>query len=325
MATYVSAGYWTAGYSTGETGGGTSYTLTGNAGSYSLSGGSVTLTKTVGATAYSLTANAGTYSLSGGTAALSLGRKITATAGSYSLTGGTAALKVGRKITANAGTYSLTGGSATLTKTAGATAYALTALAGSYAITGGSAVLKAGRTLTALAGSYSIAGGSATLAKTGATAYALTGEAGIYAMFGGDAVLAWSGEATEQMPAGVGNIGQRTRKKPRDLYWNPTTQRFEEAPPATIEQAVAVLAQAPVKAARKVAKTVRDYSGEVAELERLRSQVVSLQNQYAQKLAEDARLSAAAEVVRQFIEDEEDATALIWAATMDESHLVWMF
>lgn len=119
----------------------TNYTLTASAGSYALTGGSATLTKTGGAVAYSLTASAGAYALSGGTAALKVARRVTANAGSYSLTGGTASLKVARKITALAGSYSVVGGNATLTKSAGATAYALTALPGAYAVTGGSATL----------------------------------------------------------------------------------------------------------------------------------------------------------------------------------------
>lgn len=87
-------------------------------------------------TSYSLIGDPGSYSLAGGTASLSVGRKITANAGSYSLSGGSATLKAGRALTANAGTYSITGGSATLTKTGGGTSYTLTALAGEYKFTG---------------------------------------------------------------------------------------------------------------------------------------------------------------------------------------------
>lgn len=116
--------------------GGTSYTLTGLAGTYSLSGGSASLK--VGR---AITANAGTYSVNGGTATLKVGRSLTASAGTYSLTGGSAALSVGRKLTASAGSYSITGSSATLTKATGATAYSLTGLAGSYVIAGSPAVM----------------------------------------------------------------------------------------------------------------------------------------------------------------------------------------
>jgi len=97
---------------------------------------------TGGATSYTLTANAGVYTLTGGSASLTVGRKITANAGSYSLTGGSASLKVSRTLSALAGGYSLSGGSAVLTKTGGGPqSYTLTASQGSYSITGASATL----------------------------------------------------------------------------------------------------------------------------------------------------------------------------------------
>ena len=151
-----------------------------------------------GGAAYTLTGLAGTYSLTGGTATLKVGRALTANAGTYSLTGGTAVLKAGRALTANAGSYSLTGGAATLTKTTGTVAYSLTGNAGAYSLTGGSAVLKVGRTLSANAGAYSLTGGDAVLTKTGITAYALTALAGSYLITGGDAVLTIS-SATDKV------------------------------------------------------------------------------------------------------------------------------
>ena len=134
---------------------------------------------------YTLTGNAGSYTLTGGTASLKVGRKITANAGSYTLSGGSAVLKVGRQLTANAGTYSLTGGSATLTKSVAGISYTLTASPGTYALTGGAASLKAGRQITALAGAYGVTGGSAQL-KTGRV---LTALPGVYQLTGGSAEL----------------------------------------------------------------------------------------------------------------------------------------
>lgn len=141
-----------------------------------------------GGTNYSLTALAGTYSLTGGTASLKVARSLTANAGTYSYTGGTAVLKANRKITANAGSYSLSGGSASLV-----VARKITANAGTYSLVGGTAVLKAGRNLTALAGSYSVVGESATLTKTaaGGINYSLTALAGTYLLTGGSATLDW--------------------------------------------------------------------------------------------------------------------------------------
>lgn len=187
-------------------GGGTSYTLTGLAGSYSLSGGTASLK-----VARSVTANAGTYALSGGTAVLKVARNITANAGTYGLTGGNAVVTVQRKLTGNAGAYSLSGGSATLTKSAGAVAYALTGDAGVYSLTGGTAGLVVNRSLVGDAGSYSLTGGDAVLTKTGITAYTLLADAGVYALSGGDAVLSWSGEVQVRQ-GGLGKLRAQLRK-----------------------------------------------------------------------------------------------------------------
>lgn len=90
-----------------------------------------------GPTAYTLTADAGSFTLSGQDAGFVVGRILTADAGSFALTGQDAALRIGRVITADAGAFVLTGQDATLTVTpAGGTAYTLTAEAGSFALTG---------------------------------------------------------------------------------------------------------------------------------------------------------------------------------------------
>jgi hypothetical protein len=90
-----------------------------------------------GPTAYTLTADAGSFTLSGQDANLTIGRILTADAGAFTLSGQDAALSVGRVITADAGAFTLTGQDATLTVTpAGGTAYTLTADAGDFALTG---------------------------------------------------------------------------------------------------------------------------------------------------------------------------------------------
>lgn len=68
-------------------GGPTAYTLTCDAGSFTLSGQDATLTKTS-----ILVADAGSFSLTGQDATLALGRVLTAEAGSYALTGQDAGL-----------------------------------------------------------------------------------------------------------------------------------------------------------------------------------------------------------------------------------------
>jgi hypothetical protein len=123
----------------GPSAGGGAYTLTADAGIYTLSGQAATLTKSK-----LLTADAGSYSIAGQTATLSWSSPgtytLTADAGSYTMSGQTATLLKSNVLTASAGAYSLSGQDATLTKAAAA-AYTLTANAGSYILQGQSAVL----------------------------------------------------------------------------------------------------------------------------------------------------------------------------------------
>ncbi len=187
-------------------GGGPTYTLTCDAGSYSLTGTDATLT--VGRT---IDCDAGSYAVTGTDAALTVGRTIVAEAGSYTVAGTDADLTVGRTISADAGTYTLTGtdagltvarvldaasGTYTLTGTAadldysgaGGPTYTLAADAGTYALSGTAATLTVSRTISAEAGTYTLTGTDATLAFT----RLLTAEAGTYTLTGTDATLAFT-------------------------------------------------------------------------------------------------------------------------------------
>lgn len=152
-------------------GGGGAYTLTCNAGSYSLSGQSATLLKTK-----LITANAGAYTYSGVSAGLARNRVLTAQAGSYAFAGQSAGLLKTKLITASAGSYTYTGVNAGLLKT---------------------------KLLNANAGAYSFAGQDAVLTKTTAGAYTLTCLAGSYTLNGQSATLTYSGSAST-IPAGGG-------------------------------------------------------------------------------------------------------------------------
>lgn len=116
--------------------GGSPYTLTAAAGSYTLTGGAATLK--VGRV---VSAAAGSYTLTGNTATLAVGHKLSAAAGSFALAVNAATLAYGRKLPASAGSYTFTGNAATLTYTPLAGAYRLTAAAGAFAVTGGDATL----------------------------------------------------------------------------------------------------------------------------------------------------------------------------------------
>lgn len=162
-----------------------------------------------GGASYTLTANAGSYALTGSSASLSVGRKITADAGTYSITGSSATLSAGRQITANAGTYSITGGSAALS-----VGRKITANAGTYSISGGTAALSVGRKITGQAGVYSLTGGSAVLTKSsGGIAYTLTGSAGSYAVVGSNATLTKGSAVTYS--GGYEHLGRRQTAEER--------------------------------------------------------------------------------------------------------------
>lgn len=112
----------------------------------------------VPSTNYTITADAGSYTLTGVAAILKSARTMVAVAGSYVLTGTDAALKRGYGIVAEAGSYAITGTAATLTS-----ARRMVAEAGSYALTGTAAALKAAFRMAADAGSYILTGFAAGL------------------------------------------------------------------------------------------------------------------------------------------------------------------
>jgi hypothetical protein len=118
--------------------GGSPYTLTGDAGSYTLTGIAAGLKA-----GRKLAGAAGSYAITGQDATLTYtpdsGSPFTlvADAGSYTLTGVAAGLRATRRLTGAAGSYTLTGQAATF----GTRAYRLVAAAGSYTMTGVAATL----------------------------------------------------------------------------------------------------------------------------------------------------------------------------------------
>lgn len=122
--------------------------------------------KPAAAGSYTLTADAGSFTLSGQDATLSKSRILTADAGAFTLTGQDATLARNRFLTADAGSFTLTGQDATLTYAA-AGSYTLVADAGSFTLSGQDATLLKTRILTADAGSFTLSGQSATLTWSG--------------------------------------------------------------------------------------------------------------------------------------------------------------
>lgn len=215
-------------------GSGATYTLTTDAGSYTVTGQAATLLAnrqlTTDAGSYTVTGqaatllanralalNAGSYAVTGQNPSLLASRKLTADAGSYAVTGQATSLLVNRLLSAEAGSYTLTGLEATLTYTPGAT-YTLTADAGSYTLTGQAASLLVNRVLTADTGSYVVVGAAASLLinrllAAGAGSYTVTGQnpslllnrllatdAGSYALTGKAVGFVYSGAAPVTTP-----------------------------------------------------------------------------------------------------------------------------
>lgn len=146
---------------------------------------------------YTLTCDAGSYTLAGQDALLRRTYTLTCDAGAYVLTGQDATLTRGYQLTCDAGAYVLAGQDATLNYVpgAGAVNYTLICDAGAYSLAGQDAILTRGYTLTCDAGAYSLAGQDATLVYTpgsGSIAYTLTCEAGSYSLFGQDASLVYT-------------------------------------------------------------------------------------------------------------------------------------
>jgi len=158
--------------------------------------------------AYTLTADAGTYSVSAADAGMRAARRLSANAGSYAYSGAAAGLYVGRRLTADAAAYSVTGNDAVLSYSGGVTHYTMTADAGSFAVTGSAASLIAGRKLVAAAGSYSVGGQTAAFAR----AYRLTADATSYSVSLNAATLTYSGAGsllwTPQTPGAASWVAQ---------------------------------------------------------------------------------------------------------------------
>jgi len=67
-----------------------------------------------GGTGYTLTADAGSYTITGSDASLLFDRSLSAESGSFSITGSDASLLLDRSLSAEQGSYSITGSDATL-------------------------------------------------------------------------------------------------------------------------------------------------------------------------------------------------------------------
>lgn len=138
----------------------TTYTVTAQAGSYSISGQSVTVLKNK-----LLTAQVGSYIVSGQNAILLRHRNLNSQAGEYAVSGQAVSILRHRNITASTGNYTLAGQSVGITYTSLIPAYSMQCLSGSYNLTGRSAAILKYRLITAQAGGYILYGQTANINK----------------------------------------------------------------------------------------------------------------------------------------------------------------
>lgn len=148
-------------------GGGSTYTLDADAGSYAITGTAAALER-----GYLIDADAGSYAITGQDAALQQGYQVVADAGAYAISGSDADFIYNRAIDADAGSYLINGADASLEYTPSGSTYNLDAEGGAYLITGSDAALDyvqlIHRILDADAGSYLISGSDALLEYSGA-------------------------------------------------------------------------------------------------------------------------------------------------------------
>jgi hypothetical protein len=185
-----------------------------------------------GGTSYLMTAQAGTFSITGQSVTTTVARALSATFGAFAITGQSVTLKVAHLVSASAGTFAITGQSVTLlqTKTVSATH-------GLFALTGQNAAAAVARVVSAGFGAFAITGQDVTLVVTsGHLAYAMTAQAGSFGITGQNVTLV----VTPAPPAppvfrggGYGGIMPR--------FWvdklMPTLKkRYEEAKPEPIPE-----------------------------------------------------------------------------------------
>jgi hypothetical protein len=169
-----------------------------------------------GGATYTLTGDAGSFTLTGIATGLKAARKLTADAASYTLTGVDVSLTytpIGGPdytLTANAASFALTGIDAGLKA-----GRKLTAAQATFALTGNATGLLAGRKLTAAAASFTLTGNNVNFGRT----YALAAETAAYTFTGMNASLSYSGQGlwTPVSPAG----GTWTPATPAGGTWTP--------------------------------------------------------------------------------------------------------
>jgi hypothetical protein len=257
-----------------------------------------------GGPTYTLTADSGTFSYTGGDASFVFTRKLAADSGTFAYTGGAAGLAFNRVLSAESGTFAYTGGDATLTYTpVGGITYTLAAESGTFSYTGGDASLAFNRKIIADSGSFAYTGGDATFARgrtlaadggtfaylggdatfTWKRAYTLTAESGTFTLSGGDADLTYSAE-----PAVVPTVRRRGHATPwiaarkrlaLQTWWDYLT---EETPAESTQRVIKE-----VKAGRPIPEVKPPKGPESISAEKLADKIIPSRLWAAQNLIVD--------------------------------------
>lgn len=304
----------------------TGQTLAADAGSYALSGTDAALAITDRV----IEADAGSYAVTGTDVALEIGREVSADTGTYALTGQDAALEHGREVAADSGSYALNGTDAALAVTdrvaaADAGAYALTgtdaalsvtdkvveAAAGSYALTGTDADLavEAEKAVSADAGSYTLTGADAGMTID----RLLSAEGGIYLFAGADADLTVTtvtppGDEPPPSRGGIlvvdrkGRKAEEPQRRPSRDEIRAVLDRLANPPPPSEQQTDAL----------DVSRAERPV---IPLTEGQRAQVIAALSAVPQEQLLDygleAAVEAAAKLIRELEQDEEEALIMI--------------
>lgn len=162
---------------------------------------------------YTITADAGSYTLTGQVAIIRKTRIVVAAVGAYAITGQAASLLHSKRIVANVGAYALTGVAATILKSR-----IVVSATGAYSIAGQNAGITRSRLVTANPGVYSVTGQNATITYTGTAAnYTITAEAGAYALVGSAAGILYA--PIQTTPPQIYNLPGycRVKRTPEEL------------------------------------------------------------------------------------------------------------
>lgn len=166
----------------GGSGGSVDPSLTLDAGSFSLTGGELSLTAD-----RSVNVEAGSYSVAGGSLSATANFGVSVEAGTYTVSGGALSFSATRSLGLEAGTYTVSGGSISFGSSA-----VLTLEGGVFAVAGGEVTPTAQRSLSAEAGAFAVTGGD----FSPIAGYALRVNAGVFTTTGGDISFLTAGSAS---------------------------------------------------------------------------------------------------------------------------------